>query len=78
MEMTITDRVEKVIAEQIRPSLKLDGGDIELVSVEDGTVKVRLQGACQGCPSAKMTLQFGVEQRLKDEIPEVKEVVSIP
>ncbi len=75
---TIKERVMKIIDEQIRPSLMMDGGNIELVDVEDGTVKVRLTGACQGCPSARMTLQFGVEQRLKDEIPEVKEVVSIP
>lgn len=66
------DRVEAVI-DQIRPSLQADGGDIELVDVtEDGTVKVRLQGACRGCPGAAMTLKAGVERVLKEKVPEVK------
>jgi Fe-S cluster biogenesis protein NfuA len=58
--------------------LQNDGGDIELVSVEeDNTVKVRLQGACKGCPGAAMTLKMGVERLLKQRIPEVKEVVAV-
>lgn len=58
----------------IRPALQADGGDIELVDVQDGVVKVRLRGACGTCPSALMTLKYGVEERLKEEIPEVKSV----
>jgi Fe-S cluster biogenesis protein NfuA len=71
------DQVEAVINE-IRPFLQADGGDIELVDVsEDGVVQVRLQGACAGCPGAQMTLKMGVERKLKESIPEVKEVVAV-
>jgi Fe-S cluster biogenesis protein NfuA len=70
-------RVQQVI-EQIRPNLQADGGDIELVDVtEDGTVKVRLQGACHGCPGAAMTLKMGVERLLKKSIPEIKSVENV-
>ncbi|MFH1382871.1 MAG: NifU family protein [Chloroflexota bacterium] len=70
---------EKVQAalEKIRPALAQDGGDVELVSVDDGTVKVKLTGACGGCPMATMTLKMGIERILKTEIPEVKEVVAV-
>ncbi|MHC4123431.1 MAG: NifU family protein [Planctomycetota bacterium] len=62
----------------IRPSLQAHGGDIELIAVdEDNTVKVRLQGACSGCPGAKMTLKMGVERMLKEKLPEVKEVIAV-
>lgn len=70
------DKVEAVLA-KVRPSLQADGGDVELVAVEDGIVKVRLQGACHGCPMAQMTLKNGIERTLQAEIPEVKEVVSV-
>lgn len=71
------DRVEKVI-EEIRPALQADGGDVTLVDVgEDGVVKVRLTGACGGCPMSQMTLKMGIERRLKERIPEVSSVVSI-
>lgn len=73
----MTDKVTEVIG-SIRPMLQNDGGDIELVTVEeDNTVKVRLQGACKGCPGAQMTLKMGVERLLKERIPEVKEVVAV-
>jgi Fe-S cluster biogenesis protein NfuA len=62
---------------KIRPMLQRDGGDVELVEVEDGVVKVRLQGACAGCPMSQMTLKNGIERILKQEIPEVKSVVSV-
>ena len=76
-EKTFNDQVAEVI-QSIRPMLQNDGGDIELVGVdEDNTVRVRLQGACRGCPGAKMTLQLGVERLLKQRVPEVKEVVAI-
>ena len=58
----------------IRPALQADGGDIELVDIQGGVVKVRLRGACGSCPSALMTLKYGVEERLKEEIPEVESV----
>lgn len=71
------EKVEAVI-EEIRPYLQADGGDIELIEVADGgVVKVRLQGACAGCPGAQMTLRMGVERKLKQEIPEVTEVVAV-
>lgn len=76
-ERTFEEKVRQVI-EGIRPALQGHGGDIELVGTdEDNTVKVRLQGACQGCPGAKMTMQMGVERILKERIPEVKEVVAV-
>ena len=71
------EKVKNVI-EAIRPSLQSHGGDVELVGTdEDNTVKVRLQGACSGCPGAAMTLKMGVEQLLKEKVPEVKEVVAV-
>jgi len=70
------DKVETVLNE-VRPSLQADGGDVELVDVsEDGVVKVRLTGACHGCPMAQMTLKQGIESYLKKAIPEIKSVVS--
>jgi Fe-S cluster biogenesis protein NfuA len=74
---SIKDQVIEVI-DGIRPMLQNDGGDIEFVELtEDNTVKVRLQGACKGCPGAAMTLKMGVERLLKQRIPEVKEVVAV-
>ncbi len=70
------EKVEAVL-EKIRPSLVADGGNVELVDVNDGTVKVRLTGACAGCPMSTMTLKMGIEQILKQEITEVKEVVAV-
>ena len=64
--------------EQIRPFLQADGGDVELVSYEeDGTVNVKLTGACGGCPMAQMTLRNGVERILKEQVPEVTQVVAV-
>ena len=70
------DKVETVL-NQIRPQLIMDGGNVELVEVDDGTVKVKLTGACAGCPMSTMTLKMGIEKILKQEIPEVKEVVAV-
>lgn len=68
----------KAILDDVRPALQADGGDVELVEVDDqGVVKVRLQGACSGCPMASMTLKNGIERALKEAIPEVKEVVAL-
>jgi Fe-S cluster biogenesis protein NfuA len=64
--------------EEVRPHLQVDGGDVELVDVmEDGTVKVKLTGACAGCPMSQMTLKWGVENYLKKKIPAVKSVESV-
>ena len=71
------ERVQAII-EEIRPRLQADGGDIELVDVEEGgVVKVRLKGACAGCPGAQMTLQFGVQRLLQEQVPEVTQVVAV-
>lgn len=71
------ERVEAVIG-KIRPSLQADGGDVELVDVTaDGIVKVRLKGACAGCPMSTMTLKNGIERILKQEIAEVKSVQAV-
>jgi Fe-S cluster biogenesis protein NfuA len=71
------EKVEKAL-EKIRPALLADGGNVELVEVsDDGVVKVRLTGACGGCPMSQLTLKMGIERILKKEIPEVKEVVAI-
>ena len=69
------ERVE-VVLNKIRPSLVADGGNVELVEVKDGIVKVKLTGACAGCPMSTMTLKNGIEQILRQEIPEVKEVIA--
>jgi Fe-S cluster biogenesis protein NfuA len=72
------EKIEKIIDEQIRPGLQMDGGDIELVDVDpNGVVKVRLKGACSGCPMSQLTLTMGVEKRLKEAIPEVKGVIAV-
>lgn len=71
------EKVQKAI-DAVRPGLQADGGDVELVDVsEDGVVKVKLTGACSGCPMAQMTLKMGIEKFLKKEVPEVKEVRSV-
>ncbi len=76
-KQTFEEKVKNVI-EAIRPNLQSHGGDIELVGTDqDNNVKVRLQGACQGCPGVLMTLKMGVERLLKENIPEVKEVIAV-
>jgi len=75
-EKNLKDRVESVL-ETVRPSLLADGGNVELVDVtSDGIVKVKLVGACLGCPMSQMTLKMGIGRVLKKEIPEIKEVVE--
>ncbi|UCE97556.1 MAG: NifU family protein [Dehalococcoidia bacterium] len=69
------ERVETVL-DKIRPNLIADGGNVELVEVKDGVVKLKLTGACAGCPMSTMTLKNGIEQILRQEIPEIKEVVA--
>ena len=71
------EQIKKVIEEKIRPALQMDGGDIEFVGMDGNTVKVRLQGACSGCPSAAMTLQMGVYRLLKEAVPEIEAVEPV-
>lgn len=76
--MELKERVEEVLG-QVRPALQAHGGDVELVEVgEDGVVKVKLQGACRGCPMSQMTMTMGIEAALKEEIPEVAAVEAVP
>jgi Fe-S cluster biogenesis protein NfuA len=76
-EGTMQERVRAAL-EKVRPSLQADGGDVELVDVtEEGIVRVRLTGACKGCPMAQMTLKMGIQRYLQREVPEVKDVVSV-
>ncbi len=71
------EQVQKAI-DTIRPSLQADGGDVELVDVgADGVVKVKLTGACHGCPMSQMTLKMGIEKVIKKQVPEIKEVISV-
>ena len=70
------EKVEKALA-TIRPALQADGGNIELIDVVEGVVKVRLTGACGGCPMSQMTLKMGVEKALKQQVPEVKSVENV-
>ncbi len=70
------EQVEEVLA-KVRPFLQRDGGDVELVDIDDGVVKVRLKGACSGCAGATATLKNGIEETLKKEIPEVKSVEQV-
>jgi len=70
------DKVKEVL-DKVRPYLVRDGGNVELIDVSDGTVKVKLVGACAGCPMSKLTLKNGIERILKQEIPEVKEVIAV-
>ncbi|MDH5783602.1 MAG: NifU family protein [Candidatus Bathyarchaeota archaeon] len=76
MKETIEDRVQKALQE-LRPNLQADGGDIELLGVEKGIVKVKLKGACAGCPMSTMTIQWGVEKFLKKKIPEIVKVEAV-
>ncbi len=67
----------KIAIEKIRPVLQRDGGDIEFVAIEEGIVKVKLQGACSGCPMSQMTVKTVVEQAIKAEVPEIKGVETV-
>lgn len=75
---TMLDKIESVI-DEIRPAIRADGGDIELVAFDpdEGRVEVRLVGACHSCPYSLLTLQGGIEQRLRRQLPEVKTVIAI-
>jgi len=70
------DKVKEAL-NKVRPALQADGGDVELVEVEGEVVKVRLTGACGGCPMSQMTLKMGIERHLKKEVPGIKEVIAV-
>lgn len=70
------EKVEAAL-ESIRPALQADGGDIQLIGIEDGVVKVRLKGACGACPMSSMTMSQGVEQAVKKAVPEIKKVIAV-
>ena len=72
----LQNKVEEAL-DSVRPMLMADGGNVDLVSVEDGVVKVKLKGACGTCPMAQMTLKMGIERELKRQVPEVTEVVAV-
>jgi Fe-S cluster biogenesis protein NfuA len=74
--MVLKTEVAKAL-EEVRPHLQVDGGDVELVDIEDGVVKVRLKGACAGCPMSQMTVKWGVENYLKKKVPGVKSVEAV-
>ncbi|MFQ5963421.1 MAG: NifU family protein [Candidatus Scalinduaceae bacterium] len=76
MSADLKERVEKSL-DSIRPALMADGGNVELVDIENGIVKVRLQGACGTCPSALMTLKQGIEVKVKEDVPEIQEVEAV-
>lgn len=73
------DKVKlEAVLDKIRPAIQADGGDVELINIrEDNVVEVRLKGACNGCPMATLTLKAGIERIVKEEIPEVAEVISV-
>jgi Fe-S cluster biogenesis protein NfuA len=76
MSETIEKKVQDALIE-IRPQIQADGGDIELVAIENDTVKVRLRGACAGCPMSALTLKQGVERIIKAKVPEIKTVEAV-
>ena len=73
----VLERQVQDALEELRPALRSDGGDVELVGIEDGVVRVRLLGACGGCPMAMMTLVGFVEERLKQRVPEIRQVLNV-
>ncbi len=73
----IETKIKKILDDEIRPAVAMDGGDITFDKYQDGVVYLFLQGSCSGCPSSTMTLKMGIETRLKEAIPEIKEVVAI-
>jgi len=70
------ERVDRAL-DQIRPAIRMDGGEVELVDVEDGVAKVRMVGACGGCPMSTMTLKMGIERAIRQMVPEVKAVEAV-
>jgi len=75
-EAIMREDVERALA-KIRPALQADGGDVELLDVNEGVVRLRLKGACSGCPMSTMTLRLGIEKVIKEQVPEIKEVIAV-
>ena len=73
----IEQRIKEILDTEIRPAVAMDGGDIVFYGYEDGVVSLHLQGACSSCPSSTLTLKLGIENRLREELPEIREVVQI-
>ena len=73
----VVDRIRRILEEEVRPAVAMDGGDVVFAGFRDGIVEVMLQGSCVGCPSSTATLRFGIEARLKEAVPEVTRVVSV-
>ena len=75
--MITKEKIESILA-KVRPSIQADGGDVELINIrEDNVIEVRLKGTCNGCPMATLTLKAGIERLIKEELPEVKEVIAV-
>lgn len=73
---TLYQRVDRAL-DQIRPAIRMDGGEVELVDIEEGVAKVRMMGACGGCPMSTMTLKMGIERAIRQAVPEVKAVEAV-
>ncbi len=73
----VVERIQQILDEEIRPAVAMDGGDIIFAGYRDGVVELYMQGACQGCPSSTLTLKMGIEQRLREAVPEVQAVEAI-
>lgn len=78
MSQPLKDRVAKVLAEEVGPALQMDGTGIEVLDVTDGVVRVRLHGACGGCPGSVMAVLLGIEQELRRHVPEVEYLEAVP
>jgi len=72
----VEEAVRKLIDQKIRPSVQLDGGDVEFLGIEDGVVRIRMFGACDGCPMSPVTLRAGIERILKEHFPQIRDVVA--
>lgn len=77
MALTLTEDNVETVLDELRPYLMADGGNVEIVELDGPVVRLRLQGACGSCPSSTMTLKMGIERRLKEQIPEISEVVAV-
>jgi Fe-S cluster biogenesis protein NfuA len=73
----VEERIRLILEQEIRPAVAMDGGDVIFAGYRDGVVELYMQGSCSGCPSSRATLKLGIEARLKEEIPEVTEVVAV-
>ena len=77
-DLDLKQRVEQVLSAEVRPALQSDGGDVEVLDVVDGVVRVRLHGTCGGCPSSVLTVVMGVERALRQRVPEVEYLEAVP